>query len=144
MDTGRRHQVLLVFPSRLQRGTFRNEGPASANDAHLVQYDVHVFTLLVEELAVEQRFVLQGWLPAQAQNSPESFHHGYLLPGCDSPASDTAGLAAVGWCCTVAAAAAANGGLAGPWGGGSASHFGSFGWVNGGLFPELGMTIRAN
>jgi len=133
MDTGRCHQVLLVFsvPGR-SAGLFRNEGPASANDAHLVQYDVHVFTLLIEELAVEQRLVLQGWLPAQAENAPESFHHGYLLPGCDSPASETAGLVAAGLvsagrCCTVAAAAAAGGGLADPWGGVSATHFGSFG-----------------
>jgi hypothetical protein len=97
MDIGS-HQVLLVVPfPAVARGVQKTKGPALADDAHLVQYDVYVFTLLVEELAVKQRLVLQGRLPAKAQNAPESFHHGYLLPGFVSPALGAAGLGAVGW-----------------------------------------------
>jgi hypothetical protein len=92
MDIGGCHQALLVVPSPTAAREFQKEGPALADDAHLVHYDVYVFTLLVEELAVKQRFVLQGRLPAKAQYAPESFHHGYLLPGCVSPAAVAAGL----------------------------------------------------
>jgi hypothetical protein len=42
-------------------------GRASADEAHLVHNDVDVFTLLVEELSVEQSGVPWGRLEAQAQ-----------------------------------------------------------------------------
>jgi hypothetical protein len=93
----------------------------SAKDAtHLVQDDVHVFTVLVEELAVEQRLLLQRRLPAKAQNAPEPFHQGYLLPRCCQASSATVDLLH---------------------GAGGAAHVWSFDeW----LCPELGMTNKAN
>ena len=50
------HQLLLRCP-----------GPASADEAHLVHDDVDVFTLLVEELSVEQRRVPWGRFEGPAQ-----------------------------------------------------------------------------
>jgi hypothetical protein len=56
INSGISHQFFLRWPGR-----------ASADEAHLVHNDVDVFTLLVEELSVEQCRVPWGRLEAQAQ-----------------------------------------------------------------------------